>query len=109
MALAGEGEGALDCFAVDLDVLDVDIIIVLVLADDREQVAEQAALGLGQIAGELVVGYGVRAADFAGSDSEATVLSRGRGPGPVGALGLVAYELALWVCRNLRPSRWWAR
>ncbi len=49
VALAGEDEGA-------LDLLMVDRIAVagVVLADDGEQVAEQLALAVGQIAGDRV-------------------------------------------------------
>jgi hypothetical protein len=50
VALAGEGEGVLDRAPVDPPVLTVGAV----LADDREQVAEQGAVAGAQVARQLV-------------------------------------------------------
>jgi hypothetical protein len=50
MALAREGEGSLDGLGVDRPQ-----VVVAVLGDDREEVAEQRAVGIGQVGRALAV------------------------------------------------------
>jgi hypothetical protein len=75
VALAGEGEGALDRLAID-----GLVAVGRVLADDCEQVAEQHAVGVGEVLGDLI-DRGRRAARFLGADlNMATAINRGASP-----------------------------
>ena len=101
MALAGEGEGA-------LDLLTVDGLrgVGLVLLDDGEEVAEQRALVGGQLAGDRV---GPGRAVFANGLSDtgvaaAILIANGTVSGDGIAVAGVGYVCAL-ACRN-RMASW---
>jgi hypothetical protein len=86
MAVAGEGEGTLDGLAVDL------VARVLgVLGDDREQVAQQRALVVGEWLGEAVDRRGA-VLPVAGADASPA-----------------AYFGCLRLLRYCRPSSWRSR
>jgi hypothetical protein len=92
MALAGEREGALDRRAVDRL-----IAVGGVLADDREQVAQELAIRRGQVLGGLVDG-GRRAAGVLGPDLDvATAIERG-------ACAVLGCYVCLSSLRYRRPS-----
>jgi len=116
VALAGEGEGALDGLGVDLArALDA------VLLDHRQQVAEQGALVVGQLLSEVGQRHDRRGLAATGANPRVTLAIGGSlravGPAPV-ASGFDAASLAplgcsSWVVfallRNRLPSSWRSR
>jgi hypothetical protein len=98
MVLAGEHERADDGVAVDRlrDLLGV-------LLDDREQVAEELALDVGEVGGRLQRRSGVAAAGAVDRavrlDGDSAV-----GPGAVRLRGGQAAALCVLLARNLSPS-----
>jgi hypothetical protein len=75
VVIAGEGEGALDR-------LPIDAVAAVggVLADDREQVAEQGTILRGQMLGDLVDRRGGTVRLFRSDLDVATAIQRGGSP-----------------------------
>src|SRR5256885_10123826 len=95
VALAGEGEGALDRPGVDLELSSV-----AVLGDDREQVAEQRPLVLGQLLGPLGDRRDRALPTATGADAG---VAAALDSGPRG-LGPLRLQLACRRFRNRMPS-----
>jgi hypothetical protein len=101
VALAGEGEGALELLAVDR--LD---LVGLVLLDDGEEVAEEGALIGGQLARDRVRTRRARAPRGLADAGVAATLALAQGPAVAGFLALLRARYACALLRRNRMASW---
>jgi hypothetical protein len=101
VALAGEGEGALELLAVDR--LD---LVGLVLLDDSEEVAEEGALVGGELARDRVGTGRARAPRGLADAGVAATIAVAQGPAVTGRLALLRARYACALLRRNRMASW---